>query len=365
MRQAIHAALASALLLSAEAHAVQPGLYLGGDLSFANEMADCGAVFRKGGKPVDPFVLMHEAGGNIMRVRLWNDPKWTRYSTRADVEKTIRRARAAGLQVLLDFHYSDDWADGDKQIAPAAWANLDNEAQAKAIYSFTREVLADLGSKGLLPEMVQVGNETNPELMVGPKKTINWENNAPLLKAGLQAVRDEAKAQNKPILSMLHIAQPENAEPWFAAAKKAGVTDYDIIGLSYYSKWSQEPMAGLAATMRRLKADYGKPVIVVETAYAYTQDSGDDSVNLLGPDSLVPGYPATPDGQRRYMIDLTQTVVDAGGIGVVYWAPDWVSTNCKTRWGTGSSWENATWFDMHDRFEALPVLEFMSRSYRR
>jgi hypothetical protein len=106
------------------------GLYLGGDLSYVNEMEDCGAVYRKGGKPVDPFALLKAEGGNIVRVRIWNDAKWTKYSDYDDVLKTIRRAKAAGMQVLLNFHYSDDWADGGKQITPAAWTKLARDLHA-------------------------------------------------------------------------------------------------------------------------------------------------------------------------------------------------------------------------------------------
>jgi arabinogalactan endo-1,4-beta-galactosidase len=125
---------------------------------------------------------------------------------------------------------------------------------------------------------------------------------------------------------MLHIAQPENAKPWFPAARAAGVTGYETIALSYYRKWSKEPMAGLAGTIEWLRRDYGKQVIVVA---------------------------------------LTQTVVDAAGEGVVYWAPDGVSTTCKTRWGAGLGWDNATSFDAQDRLEALPVPRFLGTDNRR
>lgn len=357
-------AWAAAVLAAAPATAQAPAapaspVYLGADLSFANEMADCGAVYRRDGKPIDPFALVRQSGGNLVRVRLWNNPGWTRYSTLADVEKTIGRAKRAGLQVLLDFHYSDDWADGDKQNPPAAWAKLSTPEQVQAVHDYTRQVLDTLAAKRLAPDLVQVGNETNPELMAGPKKAIDWRRNAALLNAGLRAVREAAAAERRPIRSMLHIAQPENAGPWFAAATAASVTDYDIIGLSYYEKWSDVPMSGLADTIRQLRARYGKDVMVVETAYPYTLDGADSSNNLLGADSLTPGFPATPKGQRDYMVTLTRTVLDAGGNGVVYWAPDWISTRCKTRWGTGSGWENATWFDLHHRWNALPVTEFM------
>lgn len=339
------------------------GLYLGADLSYVNEMEDCGAVFRKDGKPVDPFGLMAREGGNVVRVRIWNDATWTNYSDLDDVAKTIRRAKAAGMQVLLDFHYSDDWADGDKQIAPVAWANLDTAAQADALYAYTRDVLAKLEAQRLMPEMVQVGNETNPELMGGTKdKPIDWARNAALFQAGIKAVRDAGKVATINPRVMLHIAQPENVEPWFAAATTAGVTDYDIIGISYYRKWSTKTVPELGQTIARVRQRYGRDVILVETAYPFTNEGADQSPNLLGPDTLLPEYPATPAGQRDYLVDLTQTVVDAGGIGVVYWEPAWVSTGCKTRWDTGSNWENAAWFDL-ERHEALPAFEFLRRTY--
>lgn len=341
------------------------GLYLGADMSYVNEMEDCSAVYRNAGKTVDPFALLARKGGNIVRVRIWNDARWTRYSDLADVTKTVRRARAAGMQVLLDFHYSDDWTDGEKQRVPAAWAGKDTAAQADALYAYTRAVLARLDAQGLMPELVQVGNETNPEMMGGVKeRAIDWKRNARLFDAGIRAVRDAGKAAKIAPRVMLHIAQPENVEPWFDAATRAGVRGYDIIGISYYKKWSTRSMKELGETIARVKGRYGKDVIVVETAYPFTNDNADASPNLLGPDTLVAGYPATPAGQRRYLIDLTQIVADTGGAGVVYWEPNWVSTRCGTRWGKGSNWENAAWFD-YRRTEALPAFDFLSYDYKR
>jgi arabinogalactan endo-1,4-beta-galactosidase len=162
---------------------------------------------------------------------------------------------------------------------------------------------------------------------------------------------------------MLHIAQPENAEPWFASAKAAGIVDYDIIGLSYYSKWSKETLAGLGASINRLHRRYGADVVVVETAYPFTQDNADPSPNLLGYDAVVPGYPATPQGQADYMKALAQTVISSGGTGVVYWEPAWVSTRCSTRWGQGSNWDNATFFDFHHDDDLLPAIDYQTRTY--
>jgi len=356
-------ALAALFALLATPAAAQT-LYLGADMSFANEMQDCGAAFRDRGKRVDPIALLKARGGNLVRVRIWNNPTRTHYSNLADVERTIRRAHDAGLQVLLDFHYSDDWADGDKQYPPAAWTGLSPADRERALHDYTRDVLRTLIQAGLAPELVQVGNEINHELLAGTRTEIDWARNAALINAGLRAVREASATAPHPIRIMLHIAQPENAEPWFAAATQAGVHDYDVIGLSYYRKWSIEPISGLAATIARLKARYGKDVVLVETAYPYTEEDVPGVHHLLGPDSLDPAYPATPKGQAAYMIAITQAVIDAGGSGVVYWAPDWIPAACTKGQQAPSNWSNAAWFDRDRRWEALPVLGFLDRTYR-
>jgi arabinogalactan endo-1,4-beta-galactosidase len=331
------------------AWAAEPPIYLGVDISYANEMDDCGAVYKSGGARVDQFRFFKSAGANVARIRIWNDPDWTRYSNLADVKRSIRRAKDAGMQVLLDFHYSDDWADGDKQIAPKAWAKLSTPDQAKALYAFTHDTLTALNREGLMPELVQVGNETNGEIassLAKAKEPIHWDRNALLFNAGIRAVRDAGQETGTNPRVMLHIAQPENVEPWFAAATKAGVVDYDIIGVSYYSKWSKRSMAQLGETINRLRHTYAADVLVVETAYPFTTENADSSPNLLGEDSLIAGYPATPAGQEKYLVDLTQLVLSNGGTGVFYWEPSWLSTKtCGTRWGKGSNWENAAVFD--------------------
>ena len=353
--------LLSGLAMAAPA----PKYYFGADLSYVNELEDCGAVFTEHGQRRDVFELLHSRGANLVRVRLWNDARWTRYSNLADVKKTIRRARSAGMQVLLDYHYSDDWADGDKQIVPRAWAAItDQDALAAKLYEFTYRSLLELDRSGLMPELVQVGNETNGEILSTlerAKQPIDWARNAKLLNAGIRAVRDAgAKASIKPRV-MLHIAQPENVEPWFAAANAAGVTDFDLIGISYYRRWSTQNLDGLAAVIERLRHRYPADVMVVEAAYPWTLDGADDSPNLLGESTLVADYPATRSGQRRYLIELAQRVIDSGGVGLVYWEPAWIATKCKTRWGTGSGWENAALFDF--KGELLPGADFFGFPY--
>jgi arabinogalactan endo-1,4-beta-galactosidase len=337
--------------------------WFGADLSYVNEMEACGAKYDYKGE-TDAYKIFAQSGHNLVRVRIWNDARWTPYSNVPDVEKTIAAAKAQGQKVLLDFHYSDDWADGGKQLVPAAWANMTEDQQAQALYQYTLDTLNALKAKGLMPEMVQVGNETNGEILrTQPEEhvPINWERNAKLFDAGIKAVHDaSADSSTKPEI-MLHIAQPENVEPWFDAATAAGVTGYDIIGMSYYSRWSKEDMNGLAETIRRVHSKFSKDVVVVETGYAFTDDYNDSARNLLGSEYALKAYPVSIAGQAKYMHDLMQQTLDAGGIGVVYWEPAWVSTKCRTRWAQGSDWENAAFFDYKGK--ALPALEWPKAAY--
>lgn len=357
------------LALMACSHAEEDRIYLGADLSYVNEMEDCGAVYRDQGQPVDPYRLFAEKGANLVRLRLWHSPDWTAYSTTEDVTRGIRRSREAGMEVLLDFHYSDDWADPGDQIIPAAWSDFDSDAElAEAVFTYTRDTLLGLHEQGLMPEMVQVGNETNTEILlpenVPEDRPINWERNALLLNAGIRGVKAAGEKAGVTLKIMLHVAQPENVEPWFDDGLAAGLEDFDIIGISYYAKWSSRSMAQLGETISHLREKFGKDVIIVETSYPWTLEGKDEAGNILGEDSLIEAYPATLDGQRQYLIDLTQLVIGSDGQGVVYWEPAWVSTGCSTRWGKGSHWENASFFD-YDMTNAHSGFDFFSVDYRK
>lgn len=344
-------------------------IYLGADLSYVNEMLDCDGTFLSNGEVIDPYKLFSDKGANIVRVRLWNDPDWTAYSNYQDVKRTIAEAKKHQMKVLLDFHYSDEWADPQKQYIPAAWKGIDDvNILGDSLYAFTYNTLMKLGEAGLMPEFVQVGNETNSEILLDVSAAehnspIDWERNAYLLKRGLQAVRDVSSETQQEIGSMLHIAQPENALWWFREAVQNDITDYDWIGLSYYPKWSEYGMDELSSALDSLKKTYEKRIMIVETAYPYGFDNIDQASNILGQDAIIEGYPATPQGQLDFMIDLTKITIEGGGEGVIYWEPAWISTSCSTRWGQGSHWENATFFDALNSNEALIAFDFFTYPY--
>ena len=216
-----------------------------------------------------------------------------------------------------------------------------------------------------VPAMAQDLVITNAKLVIGDgSEPIDWKRNAALLNAGIRAVRAAARQAGKPIRVMLHIAQPENVLPWFAAARDAGVSDFDQVGVSYYRRWSSEGFEGLSDVLKEVKRRYpDREVILVETAYPWTLEYADEAPNLLTENTLMDGYPATVEGQTAYLQDLTQLVIHAGGSGIVYWEPAWISTSCSTRWGQGSHWENATFFDFRNGNELLPSIEFIRKAY--
>lgn len=341
--------------------------YRGVDLSYVNEMDDCGAIYRLNGEPVDAYQLFADYGANLVRIRLWHTPDWTEYSIFDDVVRSFQRAKDADMDTLLDFHYSDMWADPSRQNVPAAWADLDDKALGDDVYDYTVDVLTRLGEMDLLPDLVQVGNEINSEILRQPDSPgypINWERNAYLINQSIHAVRDVAASASSSPEVIIHIAQPENVEGWLLAATDAGVVDFDIIGISYYTGWSDHSLRTLGNFINQLRHRFGKEVMIVETAYPWTLGSVSESAtNIVDDTFLLDDYPASPEGQLDFMVDLTQTVYDAGGLGVIYWEPAWVSTDCSTLWGQGSHWENASFFDFRNEDEVLEGIEFLQTDY--
>jgi arabinogalactan endo-1,4-beta-galactosidase len=296
----------------------------------------------------DAYSIFKDEGTNLVRYRLWHNPTWTDYSNLKDVKRAIKRAKLVGFKVLLDFHYSDTWADPGKQEIPAAWlADVNNRtALGQHIYTYTTDVLNELNDENLLPDIVQIGNETNGNIVTqGNPFPIDWTRNAHLLNEGIRAVRDVSKKLKKPIEVMLHIAQPENGLWWFKQATQNGVTDFDWIGLSFYPQFSTYTLDNIDLALKQLIDDYNKKLMIVETAYPFTMANADGASNVLGNSAVLPGYPATQQGQLDFLHALENKVKSAGGSGIVYWEPAWVSTNCSTLWGIGSHWDNATLFD--------------------
>ena len=328
--------------------------YYGADLSYVNEMEDCGASYKNGnGIAQDPYTIFKNEGANLVRLRLWHNPTWTNYSNLEDVKQSIQRAKNQGMDVLLDFHYSDTWADPSKQQIPAAWINTidDTQTLGNSLYNYTYNTLLELYNEGLSPNIVQVGNEINPMILQDGdlEWPINWVRNSHLINKGIEAIRAIAEDKNEAIEVMLHIAQPENGLWWFQQATNNGVTDFDWIGLSYYPIWSDYSLDDVQTPLTTLINTYNKKLMIVETAYPFTLENVDSANNILGSDALVNNYPASQQGQLDYLNQLKSIIKNAGGQGLVYWEPAWVSTDCYTLWAQGSHWDNATLFDNNNQ----------------
>ena len=281
----------------------------------------------------DLFALLAENGVTHIRVRVWNHP----YDAdgrgfgggNCDIENAVaigRRATAAGLPLIVDFHYSDFWADPGKQMAPLAWKDMEIEEKTEAVCEYTRDCLTRLRDEGVAVAMVQVGNETNGVLC---GETI-WFNIQYLMQAGAKAVREVFPDA----LVAVHFANPESGA-YASYAKKLDYygVDYDVFASSYYPFW-HGTLENLRAVLGEIAETYGKKVMVMETSYAYTAEDTDFSPNTIGEGSLVTkNYPYTVQGQANAVRDVVETVADTpGGIGVCYWEGAWISVG-------GSSWE--------------------------
>ncbi|MCH5276032.1 MAG: glycosyl hydrolase 53 family protein [Lachnospiraceae bacterium] len=274
------------------------------------------------------FYLLHDAGTNYIRLRVWNDPfdaDGNGYGGgNNDIEATIEMgqyATNAGMKVLIDFHYSDFWADPNKQMVPKAWESYTIDEKADALYEYTKDCLIQLKEAGVDVGMVQIGNETTNALC-GEK---NWENITKLFSAGSRAVREV----DSDILVAIHFTNPEQAGNLANRAKKLynyGV-DYDVFACSYYPFW-HGTTENLTEVLKDIADTYDKKVVVAETSWAFTLEDGDGNGNTVGVGSndTVGDYEFSAQGQATEIAAVIQAVKDVGdkGIGVFYWEPAWI-----------------------------------------
>ena len=291
------------------------------------------------GAEQDVFRILAAHGVNYVRVRVWNDPFDAEGHGYGGGNCTLETAREIGLRapkygmkLLVDFHYSDFWADPGKQQAPKAWKDMGLEEKAQALGDFTQTGLQTLKDAGVDVGMVQVGNETNGALC-GEK---DWPSIVKLMAAGARAVREVFPEA----LVAVHFANPENgAYPAYAKALADNGLDYDVFGSSYYPYWHGS-LDNLTQVLKQVRETYGKEVMVMETSYAWTAEDSDFSGNTITADSNVDKpYPYSLQGQVTSLRNVTQAVADAGGIGVCYWEGTWISVGGASRAENEALWE--------------------------
>jgi len=339
-----------AVFLSLDGECGQVEFIKGADVSFLEQVEDGGGIYTEGGEPRDALDIFRDHGFNFIRLRIWLDPAGG-YCDLGSTLLMAARAREKGLGLLVDFHYSDTWADPGRQKKPAAWSGVGGEALADSVREYTRSVIEALGAQGTMPDMVQIGNEIICGMLWDDGRVCDsfdseeqWEAFGTLVSAGIRGVRD-ATAPEDSVRIMIHIDRggDNSAGRWFFDHLIAEGVDFDIIGQSFYPWW-HGTLDDLEANLADLSYRYGKDIVIAETAYPWTLDWHDNTHNMVGlPEHLLPGYPATVAGQRAFLADLMDIVADVPGslgLGVFYWAPEWIAAP-----SFGSVWENVTVFD--------------------
>jgi len=304
----------------------------GVDVSSILDVEAAGGVFYNAdGQEQDVFEILADAGVNYVRIRLWYDP----YSddgvafgggtndTYRGIEIAERAARV-GMGIVLDFHYSDFWADPSKQSIPRAWESVyDVSEAADLLYQYTYDTIKAFEDAGVRPQMVQIGNEINNGLVWPLGRSTSYSRVATLVKAGIQAVNDISPD----IKTIIHLAQgaSEQSLMYFYDKMLAEDVDFDVIGLSYYSYWHGD-MATFEETLQALDAKYEQEIAVMEYSYGFTDLSTENSVNIYNSEmETAGGYDTSMQGQASYIRDVNNAVASISkGIGSFYWEPAWL-----------------------------------------
>lgn len=364
----------------------------GMDISSLDEIERLGAKFYDNGEEQELIEILKKYDTNYIRLRLWNDPKTEDgrpYGAgNTDYETTLRmakRVKAAGLGFLLDFHYSDFWADPGKQRKPKAWVGMNVDELENAVYEFTREMVSGFVKEGAAPDMVQVGNELSNGLLWPEGQWPNFANIARFVSAGIRAVKEtcpEAKI-------MIHLDNGGNNElyrKWFDEYINVNKgEDFDVIGLSYYPFWHGD-LNALANNMNDIAVRFGKELVIAEVSMGHTTKdyaeyeklSPENRKGMATKPALCEKVPfaMTVEGQCEFMkafLEVVENVPENKGRGFFYWEAGWLPVE-GSGWATeealeyikeagpcGNEWANQALFDYDGN--ALPALEVI-RNYK-
>jgi len=278
----------------------QPAFALGADVSWLTEMEAAGRFFyTREGQQKECIALLKELGMNSIRLRVWVNPSggWNGVN---DLLIKAKRAHNLGMRLMIDFHYSDNWADPGKQTKPAAWTSLSFADLQKAVYNHTFEVLNVLKTNGITPEWVQVGNETGDGMLwEDGKASKSMSNYAKLNNSGYDAVK--AVFPDAKVIIHLHNGYDNGLFRWMFDGLKNNGAKYDMIGMSLYPSWSPDnwktTVDKCKANMEDMIKRYNKEVMSVETGMSWDSP---DAYSFL-----------------NYLIQQTKTI----GKGVMYWEP--------------------------------------------
>jgi arabinogalactan endo-1,4-beta-galactosidase len=283
----------------------------GADVTWLSQMESSGKTFHDStGKAGDLLDILKQYGVNSIRLRTWVNPS-DGWCGKADMVKLAKRAHGKGFRLMVDFHYSDSWADPGKQTKPAAWASYTQDQLVQAVKTYTTDILTTLKDSGVVPEWVQVGNEVNDGMLwpvnsgeAGGRITVSGAARfAALVQSGSQAV----KSVDPSALVVIHVSNgwDNGLFRWVFDSLKAKGASWDVVGMSVYpdsTNWRTQASQTLA-NMSDMVSRYGKKVLVAEVGFAMSQ--ADTSYNLL-----------------KLLVANTKSVSSSGGLGVFYWEPE-------------------------------------------
>ncbi len=339
---------------SKESHPIP--FIVGADVTMQTKVEQAGGVFKINGKQEDAFKILRHFGFNTIRLRIFNHPSGQGPMC-CDLNYDIalaKRAKSEGFNILLDFHYSDTWADPDHQQIPEAWQNLDFEGLKTALYDYSKAVITAFRKNGVSPEIIQCGNEVNTGMLWPDGRTDSpdgWRRFAQLVQAAEDGCR-AALPPGYPILFLHHIAGASSVIWHMTNFIKYGGALPDIIGVSYYPCWHGN-LVVLKKNLDQIVDKYHIPVLIVETDYPWTDETFDSTPDIWHGKPLNGMPPFTPYGQAEFYTELINTLKSLPnrmGLGFVPWEPTWLPSK-----RFGSSQDNLTLFDQHGN--ALPALE--------
>lgn len=310
----------------------------------------------------DIFDILAGAGVNYVRIRIWNNPYDSTSPYKGygggncdlyNAKVLGKRATDAGMKVYIDFHYSDFWADPEKQYAPKAWSGYSLAYKKDAVYNFTYDSISELLDYGVDVEMVQIGNETNGSMCgVGGLYDGVWDLSsgvAALMQQGCYAVDDINTAYGTSMLKVLHFTDLLSNGEWYAQCLNTQGVDYDVFATSFYPMWHGST-SDLATTLTNIAKTYNKKVMVAETAYPYTYTNADSEGNNVGSASSMnyTDYDVSVSGQAQALRNVFAAVASVNntlsgyGLGAFYWAPEWIGVDSSTSGTYGSGWASST-----------------------
>lgn len=330
-------------------------LLRGGDISELSYVEDGGGKYYLDGEQRDCIDILKEGGFNVVRLRLYNDPGNASYSPSNrlpagyqdadDVLQLAKRAKDAGMQIVLTFHYSDYWTNGDTQTKPHEWEDLDFAQLKQKLYDFTYDFLQRMKAQGTMPEYVALGNETQSGMLYPDGSYENFAQLVELYNAGYDAVK--AVDETSKVIIHLNAAGSNDLYNWYLGELADRNCKYDIIGASYYPYWTQ-----MSASQIRVWADYiaekfGKDIMLMETGYSWSRTLPDGTAGQLSDNGPYTDF--SPMGQKNFLLELISEIKKSDGchiLGLLYWDPVFIET-------TGLGWElgadnivsNSTLFD--------------------